>query len=114
METVLVVLSVLLVGGYLLFRDTMNRLQYIGKLYWITRDNGVQGTRHIAFDAFMRGTSPPWKVGRGVQFRWGKYTFQVGICRNGPPAETELEGLLNMLGGRMLDTEESHVPQETH
>lgn len=97
-------------GAYFLFRDTMNRLQYLGKLYWITRDNGKPGTKHIAFDGFMRGTSPPWKVGRGVQLRWGRYTFQVGICHDGPPAETELDGLLNVLGGRYLDVEE----EQTH
>lgn len=92
--------------SYLLFRGTMNCLQYVGRVYWITRDNGVLGTKHVAFDAFMRGTSPPWKVGRGVQFRWGKHTVQVGICHDGPPAETEMDGLLNMLGGRYLDAEE--------
>lgn len=99
----LAAVALLLLGAYFLFRNTMNSLQYIGKLYWITRDNGKPGTKHIAFDAFMRGTAPPWKIGRGVQFRWGKYTFQVGICHDGPPAEDEVQGLLNVLGGHMWD-----------
>lgn len=93
------------VGLFFLLRDTMNRLQYIGNLYWITRDNGKPGTKHIAFDAFMRGTAPPWKVGKGVQFRWGTHTFQIGICHNGPPAEDDIQGLLNVLGGRMVTSD---------
>lgn len=87
---------------YMLFRGTMNVLQYVGRVYWVTRDNGVDGTKHIAFDAFARGTSPPYKVGRGVQFRWGRHTFQVGLCRDGVQTDDELDGLLNVLGGRTL------------
>lgn len=91
----------LLIGAYFLFRDTMNRLQYLGKLYWITRNNGAKGTPFVG-KAFMRGTAPPWKVGNGVQFRLFKYTFQVGTCHDGPPANDEIEGLMNVLGARMI------------
>ena len=84
------------VALYLLFRNTMNLLQYIGPVYWVTRDNGTPDVPHVAL-AFMRGTTPPWKVGSGIQFRWGTHTLQVGICHNGPQFDDEYEGLLHML-----------------
>jgi hypothetical protein len=72
------VLSYLL---FLLFRGTMNRIQYIERLglYWITKDNGVKGTPWMQTDAFMRQTDPPYWRGHGVQFRFGQLTFQVGL-----------------------------------
>ena len=88
--------ALLVVGAYFLFRNTMNVLQSIGPLYWATRDNGIPDVPHVAW-AFMRGTSPPWKIGNGIQFRAGKYTFQMGLCHNGPQFEDEYDGLLHML-----------------
>ena len=72
--------ALIIVGGYFLFRDTMNRIQYIERLriYWITRDNATDDTPFIT-RAFMRHTSPPYWRGKGVQFAVGKHTFQVGI-----------------------------------
>jgi hypothetical protein len=87
-----------LVGGYFLFRDTMNRLQYIQilRLYWITRDNATKGT-FIVSPAFMRQTADPWWRGRGLQFRAGKYTFQIGVLTG------KGDNLLSQVDGRDLD-----------
>ena len=86
------------IGAYLLFRDTMNRIQYLQsvRLYWITRDNGVAGTKVIT-RAFMRQTAPPWWRGSGIQIRSGKYTFQIGVLTS------KANGLLDQVDGRELD-----------
>lgn len=90
--------AAVVVGSYFLFRDTMNRLQYIAtlRLYWITRNNAAEGTRPVAI-GFMYQTAEPWWQGKGIQFRFGKYSFQVGILvRKG-------SGLLDQVGGRHLE-----------
>jgi hypothetical protein len=76
----IVIISVMLmIGAYFLFRDTMNKIQYLEilRLYWITRDTG-EGQPLFA-KATMRQTSAPYWRGKGVQVRVGKHTFQVGL-----------------------------------
>jgi hypothetical protein len=70
---------IITMGPYYLFRDTMNKIQYLECIhtYWITRDNAAPGTPFIA-KAYMRQTAEPYWRGRGVQFRVGTHTFQVG------------------------------------
>lgn len=92
--------ALVVIGGYLLFRDTMNKIQYIQTLrvYWITRDDGVAGTPLIT-KAFMKQTAPPWWNGRGIQFRFRTYTFQVGALTH------RGSDLLDQLGGRYMNDE---------
>ena len=94
----LLVVVVLVVGAYFLFRDTMNKLQYIQSLriYWITRNVGISGTP-IVCRGNMRQTGAPWWQGSGIQFRAGKYIFQVGVLTR------KVDGLLEQLGGRDMD-----------
>jgi len=82
------------VGAYFLFRDTMNRIQYIERLriYWITKNNGRKGVPLI-FPSFMRQTHPPFWKGTGIQVRFFKWTFQVGILREKGEDPVELEEL---------------------
>ena len=72
------IVTLLVVGGYFLFRDTMNRIQYIEriKLYWVTRDIADGGP--WIKNAWMRQTEAPYWRGEGIEFRAGKYTFQIG------------------------------------
>ncbi len=67
-------------GAYLLFRDTLNRIQYLERIhtYWITRDNPAPNTPFLIRHAYMRQTAEPYWRGRGWQFRVGPRTFQVG------------------------------------
>ena len=92
------------IGAYLLFRDTMNRIQYLQsvRLYWITRDNGAAGTKVIT-RAFMRQTAPPWWRGSGIQIRAGKYTFQVGVLTS------KANSLLEQVDGRELDDDAKEI-----
>lgn len=90
-------LLVVVVGSYFLFRDTMNKIQYVEtlRLYWITRNNSGKGVPFVS-TAFMYQTAEPWWQGRGIQLRFGKYTFQFGILlRKG-------NGLMDQVGGRDL------------
>lgn len=104
---------------FFVFKDTVNRLQYIQlfRVYWITKDNGSAGTP-VVLRSFMRQTSPPWWRGTGVQFRIGKYTFQVGLLREKatPQVVTDMEdeagGLLAQLGGRELDLDAKTIRKE--
>lgn len=50
----------------------------------------------------MRETDAPWRSGKGCQFRTNKYTLQVGLCKK-LSVKDETEGILNAVGGRMLD-----------
>jgi hypothetical protein len=74
------------VGGYFLFRETMNKIQYLERLrlYWITRDNG-EGQPRVTW-AFMKQDTEPFWYGNGIQFRWGRHTFQVGILKGKAPS----------------------------
>jgi len=91
-------------GAYLLFRNTMNRIQYLQsvRLYWITRDNGISGTKVIT-RAFMRQTASPWWRGSGVQVRVGKYTFQVGVLTS------RANSLLEQVDGRELNDDAKEI-----
>lgn len=77
--TTCVIGVLLVVGAYFLFRDTMNRVQYLEtlRIYWITKNNGKG--QPLAASATMRQTSAPYWRGRGVQLRFGSLTFQVGV-----------------------------------
>jgi hypothetical protein len=88
---------------YLLFKDTMNRIQYVEslRLYWITKNNGEKGMPFI-YKSFMRQTHAPYWWGDGLQFRLGRYTFQIGILKG------KNEDLLSALEGEELDI----TPQE--
>lgn len=86
------------VGAYFLFRDTLNRLQYIQtlRIYWITRDTYPPNTPRFALGR-MYQTNAPWWQGVGPQIRVGKYIVQVGVLKN------KGASLLDQLGGRYLD-----------
>ena len=96
-----ITLSLLGVGAYLLFKDTMNRIQYIKLfgnryLYWITRDI-PQNVRFVG-RGFMRTTQAPWLRGYGVIVRWSpSRSTQVGFAREAP-----IDSLLEQLDGRVL------------
>jgi hypothetical protein len=94
----------LLIGAYFLFKDTMNRLQYVQwlRLYWITRNNAPKGT-FIISPAFMRQTAEPWWRGRGIQFRAGKYTFQIGVLTS------RGDDLISQVDGRDLEVTPSVI-----
>jgi hypothetical protein len=105
--------------AYFVFKDTLNRLQYIQtlRLYWIVRDNGTNQMPNVT-RAFMRQTSAPWWRGTGIQFRVRTRTFQVGILRervapvNVFDMDEEAGGLLAQLGGRELDVDAKTIRKE--
>lgn len=80
----------LIVGGlvlaYLFYHffiyDVMNKIQYFQflRVYWITKDNAPAFLPFCSW-AFMRQTSEPYWYGKGVQFKLGKYSFQIGILQ---------------------------------
>ena len=100
----LLIVALLAVGAYFLFKDTLNRIQYIQtiRLYWITRNNGAAGTPVVS-KGFMRQTAAPWWQGRGIQFRLGKYTFQVGVLLR------RVDGLLDQVGGRDMEADAKEI-----
>ena len=108
--------SLLAAGSYFLFKDTMNRIQYVRirptgwYLYWITRDTDyTQGARFA--HGFMRTMQPiedrpgyipstegSFLQGSGYVLRWFRnYSTQVGIAR------VKANDLLEQMGGRELD-----------
>lgn len=111
--------AAVLVLLYFVFKDTLNRLQYIQtlRIYWIRRDNGNVTVPNVT-RAFMRQTSAPWWRGTGVQFRLGKHTFQVGILREkvAPVEVSDMDedagGLLAQLGGRELNVDAKTIRKE--
>lgn len=92
------------VNLYLVFYNTMNRIQYLEflRLYWITRDTGLPNGPRVERSVMLQ-TSPPFWQGKGVTFRFGKYTFQVGILlRKG-------SSILDQLGGRELEEDAKDI-----
>jgi hypothetical protein len=88
------ILVLALIGGYFLFRDTMNRIQYIERirLYWATRDT-ASGGPHIK-NAWMRQVEAPYWRGEGIEFRFGKHTFQIGILKEkGSSLQSQISNL---------------------
>lgn len=84
--------------GIYVFKGTLNLVQGIGFVYWVTRDT------HKGFSlalAFMRETDHPWRTGRGLQIGIKKYSFQIGFCRR-HTTHTEAEGLMRAVKGRRL------------
>lgn len=86
--------------GWSIFSNSMNLVQNVGRIYWIIRDIGKPKDPIIAL-GYMRQTSSPWLIGRGIQFRVSKWTFQIGVCEYAKEYEEE-EGLLRALDGRTL------------
>lgn len=92
-----VVFVAVIVLGWLLFRHTLNLFQHIGPLYWITRDDGSRGAPVVAW-AYALSIGPEYKIGNGVQFRLGRHTFQIGLCKDAPvDPDDEIASLEYML-----------------
>lgn len=72
----------LIVGGYFLFRDSMNLFQKVGRVYWITRNNMKRPQPFIS-RAFLVHDSPPYWIGKGVQiaWKWGE-VHEVDVADN--------------------------------
>lgn len=85
----------------------MNTLYSLWFFYTILRDIGNKGDPIISI-GFMRQTCFPWKTGRGIQFRMGKYIFQIGVCKSNKNIEKDTDGLLYAMQGRLLND----VPNE--
>lgn len=85
--------------------NKMNNLHTIGPLYWVIRDNANDKTPKLAM-AFMRQTGFPWRVGRGIQLKMNKYSFQIGLSKKTKEIDTldEAEGLLYAMQGRVMET----------
>ena len=117
MVTVLTITSILVlllaVGAYFLFRDTLNRVQYFPfhtnrVVYWITRDSD-----HVKWGkSFMRMTSYPWLRGDGFTFKlpFGR-SFQVGVATR-YTYEDEQEALRQALGARDLELDVDKIREE--
>ena len=100
-------LIVVLFLSFFIFKDTMNAVQAVGFIYWITRDIVPPNTPLIAL-GFMRQTSYPWRIGKGIQIRFPKHTFQIGFCVR--PAEfSDNDGLLHALKGRFMESKVEEI-----
>lgn len=88
----------------------MNRLRTLGIVYVIIRDIGKPKERIISI-GFMRQTGPPWKTGKGIQIRIGKYVTQVGVCRTNAGLRNlqEADGLLYAMQGRLMEDPPSKI-----
>lgn len=99
-------IGVATLSGWLLFRDTMDLVQGVGRLYWLTRQTSARrlGVRF----SYMRETDYPWRTGRGLQLVVPYRTFQIGICRPSKHYTVE-DGLLHSLAARRLPTEPEDI-----
>ena len=100
---VIFILSVILscMAFWYVFTVRLNSLVSIGPLYIIARDNASLTSPMLSI-GFMRQTSPPWKNGRGIQVRFRTYSIQIGLCKKSHNKD-EQSGLLDAMGGRLLD-----------
>ena len=86
----------------LMLRGTMNLVQGIGPIYWLTRDTGVPGDQMFTL-GYMRETDYPWRYGWGIQVRFNIYLFQLGVCKRHEMINIS-DGLLRAIGGRNMET----------
>jgi hypothetical protein len=88
----------------------MNRLYTTGFLYVIVRDIGKPKDRIIS-TGFMRQTGTPWKTGKGIQLRIGKYVTQIGVCKADKERAHlhEQDGLLYAMQGRLMEEPPSKI-----
>lgn len=96
--------------GWAIFSNSTNLVQNVGRVYWIIRDTGKPSDPIIA-RAYMRQISPPWLIGRGIQVRLTKWTFQIGICDYSGDFEED-EGLLRALDGRSLSLDPEEIGEK--
>lgn len=94
----------LALNAYLVFHETLNKIQYVGwlRIYWITRDTGNPGDP-FAERAWMRQTAAPFWRGTGFRFRIREYTFQFGVLTK------KGADLLDQLDGYDLDAEAKEI-----
>lgn len=104
---VVLILSLAL-NAYLVFHETMNKIQYVQllRIYWITRDTGTSD-EPLVERAWMRQTMPPYWRGSGIKFRFRHYTLQIGILTK------KGRDLLDQLGGRELHEDAKEIRQWT-
>ena len=105
---VFVVLALsLALNAYLIFHETMNKIQYVGwlRIYWITRDTGDPETEPMFERAWMRQTMPPYWRGTGLKVRFRTHTFQFGVLTK------KGRDLLDQLDGRVLDESAREIRQ---
>lgn len=104
MFAALVILAAVVPGLlYLLFRDTLNRVQYFPfktnrAIYWIARDTGVERVGK----SFMKMTAPPWLQGTGFTVTYRQFSFQVGLAKRKSFLTTD-EALKDILGASDLN-----------
>jgi hypothetical protein len=93
--------------GYFLFKDTINSVQVVGPVYWITRDYEKVQRPYIGL-GFMREANAPWRIGKGLQISLHKKSFQIGLCTK-PEYMDEQEAELGVLGARFMDTKPTDI-----
>lgn len=106
-----VILVALLVAStsfniYLLFYNTMNKLQAIKwlRVYWLVRDIGWDTDPKLS-RGFMRQNSYPFWRGQGIQVRRKKYVVQIGILTGKGTSR------LDQLDGREMDDSPKEIRQ---
>ena len=87
------------VSWWSVLRDTLDMVQGIGPVYWLTRQTDVK--RLGLQRSFMHETDYPWRSGRGIQCIVPYRTFQIGVCK-ASKYYTQDDGLLHSLVGRKL------------
>jgi hypothetical protein len=93
--------------GYFLFKDTINSVQVVGPVYWITRDYERVQRPYVGL-GFMRESDAPWRIGKGIQISLHKKSFQIGLCRKSKYVN-EQEAELGVLGARFMDTKPTDI-----
>jgi hypothetical protein len=93
--------------GRIVLKDTLNTLQVVGPVYWITRDYVPKGTRFASI-GFMKQIDEPWRVGTGLHLNLWKRTFQIGICHK-QHYTNSMDGELSVVGGRLMDTAPTEI-----
>jgi hypothetical protein len=88
----------------------MNSLYCVTFLYFIVRDTGTK-SEPVITTGFMRQTNYPWRTGRGLQLRIGKYVVQFGVCKKNKKLGSAevMSGLLHAVQGRLLTEEPKDI-----
>jgi hypothetical protein len=85
----------------------LNVVQGFGKIYWIYRDIANESTPRVC-KAWVHEIGGYWRKGKGIQIKFKKYIFQIGVCKK-HKVNNEEEGLLSAVGGRHLNYDPTEI-----
>ena len=70
---------------WMVLRQTMNKFQGMGPIFWVTRNKDTP--RRLVGRALVHETNEPWRIGHGLYVKLPGRWVTIGVCRRRPRPE---------------------------